>query len=110
MAVVAADETCAGPGADVWAEFVVHPELAIGGVKEDRVPAGDGGLADEQVRGRPVTGSAARCPNSGVRSALRSAAEPGRQEIAVAEFDDGGGVGGGKGCGGEDEFLGTLRC
>lgn len=105
---VVADEAGAGPGAGVGSEFVVQPEVAVGGVEEDRVPAGDVGLAYEEIRGGPLVGligGAARRPYGGVGGALGCSSEPCGEEIAVAQFDDGGCVCGGEGGGGEDEFL-----
>jgi hypothetical protein len=104
---VVADEAGAGPGASVGSEFVVRPEFAVGGVEEDWVPAGDVGLANEEIGGGPLIGGAARGPDGGVGSALGCSSEPCGEEIAVAQFDDCGCVRGGEGGCGEDEFL---RC
>src|SRR5437899_1358560 len=94
---VVADEAGAGPGAGVGSEFVVEPQFAVGGVEEDRIPAGDVGLANEEIWGGPLIGGAARGPYGGVGSALGCSSEPCGEEIAVAEFDDGGCVCGGEG-------------
>ena len=73
---VVADEAGAGPGTGVGSEFVVEPEFAVGGVEEDWVPAGDIGLANEQIGCGPLIGCAARGPYGGVGSALGCSSEP----------------------------------
>lgn len=94
---VGADEAGAGPCADVRSEFVVQPEFAVGGVEENWIPAGDVGFANQDIRGRPLIGGAARGPDCGVGSALGCSSEPCGEEIAVRQFDDGGCVCGGEG-------------
>lgn len=87
---VVADKTRARPGAGVRAEFVVQPEFAVSGVEEDWIPAGNVGLANEDIRGGPLIGCAARSPYGGVGSALGGSSKPSGKEISVPQFNDGG--------------------
>lgn len=90
----------------VWAELVIEPEFCVGGVEEDGVITGDVGFADEFDRFGPFAFGAAGTPDGDVVFAFGPAAEPCGKEIAVFEFDDGGGVSRGKRGFGVDEFLG----
>jgi hypothetical protein len=79
-------------------------------VEEDGVEGGDFVLADEFSRGGPDTVVTLRAPDGDVGFAFGGAAEPGGEEVAVAEFDQGGGVGGGEWSGEEDVlFLSASR-
>jgi hypothetical protein len=86
-------------------ELVVKPETAIPGVEEDGVEGGDFVLADELARRSPDAIVTLRAPDRHVRFALGGAAEPGGEEVAVAEFDYGGGMGRGEWSGEEDVLL-----
>jgi hypothetical protein len=86
-------------------ELVVKPKTAIFGVEEDGVEGGDFVLADELAGGRPDAVVTLRAPDGDVGFALGGASEPGGEEVAVAEFGEGVGVGGGEWSGDEDVLL-----
>ena len=104
--VVHAEAAPSRPARWVRAELVIEPEFAVGAVKEDWVITSYLGFAGEfDGRGPSAVVRAAGGPNGDVGFAFAGATKPGREKFVVMEFDNGGGVSGGKRGIGVNEFL-----